>query len=346
MGSCLSGVVHRGRSDLQKPGAELDSRSALVVRDIVFGADCDSCPEAPGGRSVSWAAHEFENYFIQRHVGVKASFLGVVLGTQLPDLFTKGFVYSADDPAQFHRGWPGVGFTHSLIFGLFFAVLILAVTRSRSWAVGVLIGEWAHVLTDLADSAGTMLFFPFSLEPVTITMWKHAAVEGAHGDAAAYYSSLGGVWDLFWLVMVLLFARRALAPSYFRDVVIPADPKVWGWLHRRLRINERGLLLLYWGFMFYGLGRLVAWFIYARSSQADAPLDLSWGGPSWVVGNDLSDAGVNEVLLRTGIGGVLFTLFVIVCWKLFIHRLWLRGEDPPHVERGRGLSAVFGRDHV
>lgn len=53
---------------------------------------------------MSWAAHEFENYFIQRHVGLKASFLGVVLGTQLSDLFTKGFVYSADDPAQFHRG--------------------------------------------------------------------------------------------------------------------------------------------------------------------------------------------------------------------------------------------------
>ncbi|MCY4036262.1 MAG: metal-dependent hydrolase [bacterium] len=295
---------------------------------------------------MSWAAHEFENYFIQRHVGVKASFLAIVLGTQLPDLFTKSFVYAADDPAAFHRGWPGVGFTHSLIFGFFFALLTLAATRSRSWAVGILIGHWAHVLTDFADSAGTMVFFPFSTEPVTVNMWKHAAAEGAYGDAAAYYSSFGGVWDLFWFVTVLVFARQALTPSYFRNVVIPADPKVWGWLHRCLRISETGLLLLYWGFMFYGFGRMVAWFIYARSSEADAPLDLSWGGPSWVVGNDLSDAGLSEVLIRTGIGGVLFSLFVLLCWKLFARRLWLRGEDPPHVERGSGLSAVFGRDHV
>ena len=290
---------------------------------------------------MSWAAHEFENYFIQKHVDVKASFLGIVLGTQLPDLFTKSFVYASDDPAAFHRGWPGVGFTHSLIFGFAFAVLILAVTKSRSWALGILIGQWAHVLTDFADSAGTMPFFPFSLEPVTINMWKHAAAEGRYGDAAAYYSSLGGLWDAFWLVVVLVFARKALAPSYFRSTIIPADPKVWSWFHRRLRLPEVGLLLLYWGFFFYGLGRMTAWFIYART-EADAPLDWSWGGPWWVEGNDLSDAGLGEVLVRTTIGGVLFAVFLWLCWKLFVKRLWDRGVDPPSVERGAGLDAVFG----
>lgn len=290
---------------------------------------------------MSWAAHEFENYFIQRHVGVKASFLGVVLGTQLPDLFTKSFVYAADDPAAFHRGWPGVGFTHSLIFGFAFAVLVLAVTRSRSWAVGILVGQWAHVVTDFADSAGTMPFFPFSTEPVTINMWKHAAAEGRYGDASAYYSSLGGVWDLFWLVVVLVFAWRALTPAYFRTTVVAADPRVWGWLHRRLRLPEGGLLLLYWGFMFYGLGRLIAWFVHARA-DADATLDVSWGGPSWVVGNDLSDAGAIEVLARTTVGGVLFAAFLALCWRFFVARLWERGDDPPHVERGRGIRAVFG----
>ena len=75
-------------------------------------------------------------------------FLGIAVGTLGPDLFTKAFVYNADDPAQFHRGWPGVGFTHSLSFGVLLAVVVLAVTRSRSWALGILIGQWAHVLTD------------------------------------------------------------------------------------------------------------------------------------------------------------------------------------------------------
>ena len=290
---------------------------------------------------MSWAAHEFENYFIQKHVGVKASFLGIVVGTQLPDLFTKSFVYAADDPAKFHRGWPGVGFTHSLIFGFAFAVLILAVTKSRSWAVGILIGQWAHVLTDFADSAGTMPFFPFSIEPVTIEMWKHAAAEGRYGDAAAYYSSLGGVWDAFWLVVVLVFAREALSPRYFRTTIVPADPKVWGWLHRRLRLPEVGLLLFYWGFFFYGLGRMTSWFLYARI-EADAPLDWGWAGPWWVEGNDLSTAGLAEVFVRTAVGGVLFALFLYLCWRLFVRRLWDRGVDPPVVQRGSGLDAVFG----
>ena len=290
---------------------------------------------------MSWAAHEFENYFIQKHVGLKASFLGIVLGAQLPDLFTKSFVYAADDPAMFHRGWPGVGFSHSLIFGFVFAVLILGLTRSRSWAVGVLVGQWAHVVTDFCDSAGTMPFFPFSTEPVSVNMWKHAAVEGRYGDAAAYYSSLGGVWDLFWLVAVVLFAWRALTPAYFRTTVVPADPKVWGFLHRTLRLPEAGLLLVYWGFMFYGLGRMVSWFTFARTDM-EAEIDWSWGGPHWVQGNDLSDAGLVEVLVRTGIGGVLFALFLWLCWVVLVRRLWDRGIDPPSVERGRGLRAAFG----
>ncbi|MCP3881892.1 MAG: metal-dependent hydrolase [Sulfitobacter sp.] len=289
---------------------------------------------------MSWAAHEFENYFIQKHVGVKASFLAVVLGTQAPDLFTKSFVYASNDPARFHRSWPGVGFTHSLIFGFALAVLVLAVTKSRSWAVGILIGQWAHVLTDFADSAGTMPFFPFSTELVTINMWKHAAAEGRYGDAASYYSSLGGLWDVFWLIVVVLFAREALTPRYFRGTVVAADPRVWGWLHRKLHLPESGLLLIYWGFMFYGLGRLVAWFLYARF-DARADLDLAWGGPSWVEGNDLSDAGWVEVLARTAAGGVLFAAFLGLCWHVFIRRLWDRGEDPPHVDRGRGLRAVL-----
>ena len=289
---------------------------------------------------MSWAAHEFENYFLQKHVGLKASFLGIVLGTLAPDLFTKAFVYSSDDPAQFHRGWPGVGFTHSLIFGFAFGLVVLALTRSRSWALGILIGQWAHVLTDVADSAGVMPFFPFSTEPVTINMWKHAAVEGRYGDAAAYYSSLGGAWDLFWLVVVVLVARRALRADYFRTTVVAADPRAWAWLHRRLRLPERGLLLLYRGFFFYGLGRMVSWFLYARF-DARTPFEPVWGGPNYIGGNDLSDAGWVEVVVRTGIGGVLFGLFLWLCWRLFVRRLWDRGVDPPIVERGSGLAAAF-----
>jgi hypothetical protein len=293
-------------------------------------------------QTVSWAAHEFENYFIQRHVGMKVSFLAIVLGTFAPDLFTKSIVYAADDPAQFHRGWPGVGFTHSLLFGLVVAVIVLALTKSRGWFLGVLVGQWAHVLTDVADSAGVMLFFPFSTEPVTIEMWKHAAAEGRYGDAAAYYSSLGAVWDLFWFVMLVVFARVTLRRTYFRETIVPADPKVWGWLNRKLNIGERGLLLIYRGFVFYGLGRMITWFIYARLG-AKTPFEPIWNGPRYIgPGNDLSDAGLIEVVIRTSIGGLLFAAFVWICWKVLIRRLWLRATDPPMVRRGTGLRAIFG----
>ncbi len=291
---------------------------------------------------MSWAAHEFENYFLQKKVGVKASFFGICVGTMVPDFFTKAFVYRADNAAAFHRGWPGVGPTHSLMFGLLCATVVLLVTRSRAWALGMVIGQWAHVLTDVADTAGVMLFFPFSTEPVSIGMWKHAASQGRYGDAAAYYSSLGGIWDMAWLVVTLLFARNALRRDYWATVVRPADPLVWGWLQVRFRLSEAALVLLYRGIFFYGLGRMITWFIYARFG-ARTPWQPVWGGPHYVGGNDISDAGFVEVLVRTTIGGALFAMFLWVCWRVFGARLWSRGVDAPAVPRGRGLDAVFAR---
>ncbi len=289
---------------------------------------------------MSWAAHEFEHYFLQKHVGVKASFLGLVVGASVPDLFTKKFVYGAADPAQFHRGWPGVGWTHSFMFGLGMAVVVLALTRSRNWAVGILIGQWAHVATDVCDTAGVMPFFPFSTENVTISMWKHAAAAGRHGDAAAYYSSLGGVWDLFWFIMVVLFARNTLRSEYFRTVVVPADVGVWSFLHRRLHLSANGMLIIYRTYFLYGFSRMVAWFLYARF-DVKTPFQPNWGGPNYLPGNDLSDASVLEMIVRTVIGGVLFFAFVWLCWLVFIRRLWRRGYDPAVVTRGKGLRAVF-----
>lgn len=284
---------------------------------------------------MSWAAHEFENYLLHKEFTrdgwTRPSFLAIVLGTQLPDLFTKIFVYGAEGSAgQIHRGWPGLGFSHSLIFGFVAAVAVLAATRSRSWAVGILIGQWAHVFTDICDTAGVMPFFPFSTEPVTIGLWAHAASVGRYGDAAAYYSGPGLLWDLGWMVVTLTFAWRALTARYFRDVVLPSDPRVWSFLRTRLGLSEPAMVMVYRGIFFYGLGRMISWFLYARL-DARVPFEPVWGGPTFVVASDLSDARPMEVIVRTAIGGVLFAAFLVVAWHAVVRTLWTRGVDPPLV---------------
>jgi membrane-bound metal-dependent hydrolase YbcI (DUF457 family) len=251
------------------------------------------------------------------------SFLAIVVGTFAPDLFTKAFVYGADgDVARLHRGWPGLGFSHSFSFGVFLAVVVLWRTRSRPWAIGVLIGQWAHVLTDVGDTAGVMLFFPFSTEPVTIG--RHAMEAGRYGDGAAYYSGLGALWDLGWMLLTLLLARRALTASYFRDVTVPADRRAWAWLRRTFRLPEHALLMIYRGLFFYGVGRMLSWFAYARL-HAKVPFEPVWGGPTFVAGTDLSDASFVEVLVRTTCGGAAFVASLCACWRLFGRRLWARG---------------------
>jgi membrane-bound metal-dependent hydrolase YbcI (DUF457 family) len=235
---------------------------------------------------MSWATHDVEPYIIKKHLRGRISFVAILVGSWAPDLFTKWFIYGiniagfeirADDPAQFHRSWPGLGFTHSLLFGLLVGLALFAVTRSRPWAIGLTIGIWAHVLSDTLDTNGVMLFFPITTERVDLGAWAYAGETGRYVDGAAYFSSLGFVWDGFWIALVLL-NWRVLSTEYFRTDVVPHDP-FWGWVGEFL--PEQALIVLYRGAFFYGATRWIAWLIWAHVVNSNA-FDLSWGGPYWV----------------------------------------------------------------
>jgi membrane-bound metal-dependent hydrolase YbcI (DUF457 family) len=242
---------------------------------------------------VSWAAHDVEPYVIRRHMeklerrlGFRVSFVAILLGSWGPDIFTKYFVYGvnlggvnirAGNPAQFHREWPGAGFTHSLAFGVAVALLFFAITRSKGWSAGLMVGIWAHVLSDTLDSNGVMLFFPISTARVHFDAWAYAGETGRFLDGSAYFSSLGFIWDLFWISVVLL-NWRVLRLDYFRTTVVPGDP-FWAFAGRRL--PESALVVLYRGAFFYGTCRWFGWLLWVHVLNSH-PFDLSWGGPYWV----------------------------------------------------------------
>jgi membrane-bound metal-dependent hydrolase YbcI (DUF457 family) len=251
---------------------------------------------------MSWAAHQFETYAIQAHLpkrwAGRISYLAIVAGDQIPDFVAKFWVYGfdiggthygAEEPFKFHRGWPGAGFSHSLGFAVLVCGLVYLVTRSRGWSAGLLLGMAAHSITDINDTVGTMLAFPFSTENFSIGTWAYAATPGGkYLDARAYYSSFGFVMDALWLV-ILLLTWRVLTERYWREVVVPADPKVWAWLGRRF--PERALLAVYRATFFYGLTRMIAWTSWAHLLHPDRlrGWDLTWGGPDWIPAFRLSD---------------------------------------------------------
>ncbi len=282
---------------------------------------------------MSWAAHELESYVIGDHVKAKISYLAVLIGCLAPDMLTKLPVYGfqigpigfepAEEPWAYHRGWPGVGPTHGLLFGVVVALLVLWLTKSRAWALGLMIGQWAHALTDICDSVGTMLFFPFTTQHYTVGMWAYAAQQGKFGDADAYYSSLGGVWDTFWLVIVL-FGWKALTREFFFTRIVADDP-VWGWLRRRFRLSNRAMLALYRAYFCYGLTRIIAWTSIARF-RSKAPMDWSWGGPGFVEKAPSSWPGWGDFLLNTGRGVVLTVLAGYLLWRFVGRPLWERAE--------------------
>jgi hypothetical protein len=209
----------------------------------------------------------------------------LLIGSYAPDMMSKWFVYGihiggwdlkASDPVQFHRGWPGVGFTHSLLYGVVVAFLIWRFAGSKTWAISFLIGQWAHAITDTGDTVGTMLFFPWTIH-IHFGAWAYAGQTGRVTDAAAYFSGLGGVWDAVWIVYGI-FSWRVLTRSYFEQHVYTAD-KSWDWANRYL--SHTALLVIYRAAFFYGTSRWIAWTLWAHAVH-HYPYDLSWGGPHWV----------------------------------------------------------------
>src|SRR5258708_2666970 len=124
---------------------------------------------------MSWAAHQFEVYAVQAHLPKKMrgqiSWFAIFFGDFTPDFLAKFWVYGfnynghhygASRPYQWHRGWPGMGISHTLFFGTMVCLGIWAWKRNRAWTIGFLLGFAAHVLTDANNSIGPMLLFPFS----------------------------------------------------------------------------------------------------------------------------------------------------------------------------------------
>ena len=237
---------------------------------------------------MSWVAHDLEPYVFQRKTGrsaITVSFVALVIGSWGPDIATKWFVHGlsvaglhlkAGDPAQFHRGWPGVGFTHSLAFGVVVGGLVLLVTRSRPWSIGVLLGLWLHTLSDLGDTVGVMLFFPFTTHLYSLGAWANADASTRLSDAATYYSGPGFVWDAIWIALALS-CWPILRRSYFRERVAPRDG-FWAWSGRLL--CEDGQLALYRGAMFFGVCRFTTRMLWAHVLHHYA-FDPTWGGPHW-----------------------------------------------------------------
>jgi len=299
---------------------------------------------------MSWAAHQFEVYAIQAHLPKKmvgkVSFFGIFLGDFTPDFLSKFWVYGftingrhygASDPAQWHRGFPGMGITHTVFLGLVFATALWVWKRNRAFTVGFVLGYAAHALTDVNDSVGTVLFFPFAWINWTVKTWAYAATpDGKYLDAAAYYSSLGLVMDVFWLVVVLA-SWRVLTKDYWRTNVVPADARTWAWLGKWL--PERGLLALYRATFFYGVCRMISWTIWAHviarptidgTQRRGFPFDFSWTGPSWMTPRSLPH--VAPILVFPAVVAVLAALL----WGL--SKLW---EPMGRAEaRARGSSAL------
>jgi hypothetical protein len=158
-----------------------------------------------------------------------------------------------------------------------------------------------------------MLFFPFSTAHFSTGMWAYAATEGRHGDAAAYYSSLGGVWDVVWL-LVALGSWRVLSAEHFHTKVATADGG-WTWLKTRFALPDVVVVAAYRAYFLYGASRIVAWTIWAHAVEG-TPWDLRWGGPWFVERAGTASTSGAGLAVAAAVGTVGLAVTGAVLWRL------------------------------
>ena len=166
-----------------------------------------------------------------------------------------------------------MGLTHTVFFGMLLASLLWVWKRNRALTIGFMLGLAAHVLTDVNDSVGTMLLFPFTTLNWTLRTWGYgASVDGGkYLDAAAYYSSLGLVMDLFWLVVVLC-SWHVLDPGVLADASGSRRRAHLG-VVQATSFPTADFYALYRSIFFYGVARLIAWSIWAHILSARPVID-------------------------------------------------------------------------
>ena len=218
---------------------------------------------------MSWAAHDLEPYLFRVKLGGAVSLPLCLLGSYAPDIFSKWAVYGwgfgghrklVNDPVQLHRGWPGVGFTHSLLVWVLVAGVIWLVSRNKVWAFSFVLGAWAHVLSDTLDSVGVMVFFPFSTWHLHLDAWQYVGEAGRSVDAIAYYMSLGGVWDVLWAAWLAFHWRM------FTVGVLPHRDRPAGHLLDLAADAGRAtavMLTIYRASAFFGVASIIGWYVWA-----------------------------------------------------------------------------------
>lgn len=236
---------------------------------------------------MSWAAHDLEPYLFRAKLGGVISLPLCLLGSYSPDILSKWAVYGLDfsgdaklvsDPVQLHRGFPGVGFTHSLSFGMLCAAIILLASRNPMWAFSFLLGAWAHVFSDTLDSVGVMLFWPLTDWHLHFDVWQYVGQAGRKEDAIAYYTSLGGVWDILWATWLAMHWRMFTA-HHFHTEIVPRD-SFWRWM--RTKASDAMMLTVYRASAFFGVASIIGWYIWALLiNDFQNALDWSLGGPQW-----------------------------------------------------------------
>ena len=174
---------------------------------------------------MSVTAHYTECYVLNKHFSSALNFRWLVAGSAFPDafVFDRGFMYTID--MRMHRDYL-FGWFHSLPVPLLLAAAVYYYFGRRP-ALGFLVGSWLHVLTDVFDQLGVMLFWPFTARRFSVGIWPWSDTTVWHDWYVYFTTPASGLFELFFFIWAVAIIRRGEGPTFIAKALRPWLEGCW-----------------------------------------------------------------------------------------------------------------------
>ncbi|MCK4758064.1 MAG: metal-dependent hydrolase [Thermoplasmata archaeon] len=236
-----------------------------------------------------WFAHDLEPFALKALFKRKLSLIWLLFGSLSPDLFTKTFIQFGLIPVYQHRH-VGIGITHTFFFGLLVGYILYLIFNKHSThkyakivLISFVIGQWSHVVFDMFDTSGCMIFFPFNIELYSFGFWQYGAQLHFWGDLYVFFHSAAIIIESIWLVYAWSHGWQMMTNKYFVKEILIHEKLAWitdkfGEWTGKARYVARVLYSFYFvGGLRLPIWMLYVWVFYVPASEAEALRGMNIG---------------------------------------------------------------------
>lgn len=173
---------------------------------------------------MSITAHYTEQYVLKYYFP-RLNFRWLVVGSAFPNLFLIDRIFMFLIDTKMHRDYL-FGHFHTLIVPLACSLLVWWIF-GRNPGLCFLIGSWLHVLTDIFDELGVMLFWPITNTKYAVGIWPWSDISILYDWHNYFTTPASALFEIFFLVWAIIVTWKSGKGSFLSKAIAPWKSNPW-----------------------------------------------------------------------------------------------------------------------